>query len=308
MTITVPPRVLEFASRGPEWDAWVRRLPQLAASLLQEWDLDLDGDPMSGWTALVLPVRTRDGTSAVLKLVCPGEEEEHEHLALQRWAGNGAVRLFRADPAHRAILLERLHQRDLRGVGVLEACEVVAGLYARIHVPAPPQLRTQTSFVSAWLDELAELPRDSPVPHRMVEQALSHGRDLVADPASTGTLIHGDLHYQNVMAGDREPWLVIDPKPTSGDPHYEPAPLLWNRWEEWTTEAGSVRDAVRRRFHAVVDTAGLDEQRAIAWVVVRMVLNAFWELQDAAREVRPVGREGREWITRCVVIAKAVQD
>ena len=34
----------------------------------------------------------------MLKLVCPGEEEEHEHLALQRWGGDGAVRMLRADP------------------------------------------------------------------------------------------------------------------------------------------------------------------------------------------------------------------
>ena len=54
----------------------------------------------------------------------------------------------------------------------------------------------------------------------------------MADEASTGTLIHADLHYENVMAADREPWLAIDPKPVSGDPHYELAPMLWNRVEE----------------------------------------------------------------------------
>lgn len=30
-----------------------------------------------------------------------------------------------------------------------------------------------------------------------------------------------------------------------------------------------MRAAVRRRFHTVVDVAGLDEDRARAWVVVR---------------------------------------
>jgi streptomycin 6-kinase len=308
VTVAVPPEVLEFATRGPEWADWVRRLPSLAASVIDDWDLALDGEVMSGWTALVVPVRTVDGTPAVLKLICPGEEEEHEHLALQRWGGDGAVRLLRADPARRALLLERLHRRDLREVEILEACEVVASLYARIHVPALPQLRTQTSYVEGWLAGLAGVARDIPVPHRMVEQALAWGRDLVSDPASAGTVIHGDLHYENVLAGDRSPWLVIDPKPTSGDPHYEPAPLLWNRWDELASEAATTRAAVRRRLHTVVDAAGLDEQRAVAWVVVRMVLNAFWSVEDAARESRPLGPEEREWITRCVVIAKAVQD
>jgi streptomycin 6-kinase len=298
VTVALPPEVLGFADRGPAWAEWVRRLPRLTAAILDEWELAVDGDPMSGWTALVVPVVTEAGERAMLKLVCPGEEEEHEHLALQRWGGDGAVRLMRADPARRAMLLERLHRRDLTEVPVLDAIEVVAGLYPRLHVPALPQLRPQTLYIERWTDDLARLPRSAPVPHRLVEQAVSLGRDLVADPASVGTMIHGDLHYENVLAGDRAPWLVIDPKPTSGDPHYEVAPLLWNRWDEL---GGNVRESVRRRFHTTVDAAGLDEDRARDWVVVRMVHNAMWELEDHASP-----DEG--YLTMCVTIAKAVQD
>ncbi len=247
----------------------------------------------------MVPVRTSSGRPAVLKVGWPHEEAEHEHLALQHWHGRGAVLLLRADPHRSALLLERLHPEDLTDVWDVEACEVVAGLYGRLHVPAPPQLRTQTSYVAGWTARLERLPRGAPVPRRLVEQAVSLGRDLVADPASTGTMIHGDLHYANVLAADREPWLAIDPKPTSGDPHYEVAPLLWNRWEEL---AGDVRDGVRRRFHAVVDTAGLDEDRARDWVVVRMLHQVLWELED-----HPDAPD-RDWLTTCIAVAKAVQE
>lgn len=74
--------------------------------------------------------------------------------------------------------------------------------------------------------------------------------------------------------------------------------MLWNRWDEL---AGDVRDGVRRRFHAIVDAAGFDEDRARAWIVVRMVHNAVWELQQATH---PDPR----WLTVCVAVAKAVQD
>ena len=118
--------------------------------------------------------------------------------------------------------------------------------------------------------------------------------------------IHGDLHYANVLAGDREPWLVIDPKPVAGDPHYEVAPLLWNRWDE-VVASGNVRDAVRRRFHAVVDAALLDEDRARDWVVVRELHNVLWTIEDADRENRALDAADREWVTTAVAIAKAVQ-
>jgi streptomycin 6-kinase len=114
-------------------------------------------------------------------------------------------------------------------------------------------------------------------------------------------MLHGDLHYQNVLAGEREPWLAIDPKPMAGDRHYEPAPMLWNRWDE-AVGTGNLRRALRRRFHTLVDEAGLDEQRARDWVVVRMVYNAVWELEEQPQA------PDRDWLTMCVTIAKAVQD
>jgi streptomycin 6-kinase len=253
-------------------------------------------------------VRTTSGRPAVVKVGFPDDESEHEHLALQHWHGRGAVQLLRADPHRRAMLLERLHQERLTEVWDLEACEVVAGLYGQLHVPAPPQLRPLTSYVGRWAEELAALPRSAPLPRRLVEQAASLARDFVADPASTGTLIHSDLHYENVMAADRAPWLAIDPKPTSGDPHYEPAPMLWNRFEELGAPASgqSVRDGVRRRFHTLVDSARLDEDRARDWVVVRMLDNALWRLQDEPGVQRLTPTD--DYLTMCITIAKAVQD
>ena len=301
----LPDGVLGMAGRGPDWEAWVTRLPGLATGLFEEWGLTSDGWPMHGYCSLVVPVRTTEDEAAVLKITFDGDEEsEHEHLALRHWGGRGAVRLLRADPRRRALLLERLDHDDLTGLPDVEACEVVAGLYPRLHLPAPPQLRTVTSYVERWLDPLAALPRDAPIPHRLVDQAVSLGRDLVADPASTGALVHGDLHYFNVLASHREPWLVIDPKPMSGDPHYELAPMLWNRMDE----LDDVRPGVRRRFHALVDGAGLDEARARDWVVLRMVLNAQWAVTDAEHADRRLTAEERDWVTGCIAIVKAVQD
>jgi streptomycin 6-kinase len=296
--IELPAAVRAMAARGPEWATWVDGLPKLVQSQIGEWDLTADGDPTHGHCSVVLPAHTPNGAAVVLKVAFPDVESEHEHLALRRWSGNGAVRLLAAEPYRRAMLLERLDSRNLNELRDVEACEVVASLYRRIHVPALPQLRTLVGFVERWTTDLTALPRSAPLPRRLVEQAIALGRDLGADPASTGTLIHGDLHYENVLAAEREPWLAIDPKPVNGDPHYEIAPMLWNRWDELS---GDTRDGVRRRFHALVDAAGLDDDRARAWVVVRMVHNAMWELAENAEP-------DRDLLTMCVAIAKAVQD
>lgn len=305
----LPGGLLGLGQCDPGRTDWLAALPRLVRTVVEEWGLTHDGPAMHGTSALVVPVRTPGGAPAVAKFGWPHDEMQHEHLALQAWRGDGAVRLYRADPHRHVLLLERAHaEESLTAVETLEACAVVAGLYRRIHIPALPQLRTLSSYVTRWTDDLRSLPADAPVPRRLVEQAVSLADELSSDESSAGTMIHGDLHYGNVLAADRQPWLVIDPKPVSGDPHYEVAPLLWNRWEE-IVAAGNVRDAVRRRFHTLVDSAELEEDRARNWVIVREMHNALWTIREAeGRRGRPLSAEQTDEITRCISIAKAVQD
>lgn len=303
----IPPEFRAYGAGDERFAAYLDGLPALVRDVVEDWELTYDGAPRHGRAALVVPVRTTGGGPAVLKLNLPHDEAEHEHLGLQAWHGNGTVQLLRADPRRWALLLERLHaEEDLTSMWDVEACEVVAGFYERLHVPALPQLRRLSTYVERWTERLAGLPSDAPIPKRLVEQAVSLGRGFVGDAATDARMIHGDLHYANVLAADREPWLVIDPKPMAGDPHYEVAPLLWNRWDE-AVWSGDVRDAVRRRFFAVVDAAALEEDRARDWVVVREIHNALWTVEDAVRQNRPLGAADREWVTIAITVAKAVQ-
>lgn len=85
-------------------------------------------------------------------------------------------------------------------------------------------------------------------------------------PGAGELLANRDMHYQNVLAGDREPWLVIDPKVMRGDAEFGLAPLLWRRLEEAGGPAG-----LRRRFDALVGEAGLDAELARGWTLLRAV-------------------------------------
>jgi streptomycin 6-kinase len=254
--------------------------------LVDEWSLSPDGDAIRTADTTVLPVRT-SGAPAVLKT----GGSAHAHLVLRRWNGDGAARLLRADPHRRAVLLERLHPQSLATLDDTAACETVARLYRRVHVPAMPQLRSLTDVLGDWADEFAALPRSAPIPHRLVEQAATLCRDLATRPADH--VLHGNLHYGNVLAADREPWLAISPDPVNGDPPHEIAPMLWHRWD---VLAVNPRFGVQRRFYTLIDAAGFDEDLARAWVIVRVVREAARSLDDNTA------------LTRLVTLAKAVQD
>jgi streptomycin 6-kinase len=230
---------------------------------------------MHGACALVLPVRTAEGAPAALKLSWPHPEARDEHLALDVWAGDGAVRMLDAAPADYVVLLERLDpERDLSSVPLEEALFCTGQLLARLAVKSDLPFVGVHERARDWATELANARRYPPsgVPARLLDRAAAVLGDLV--DSADRVLLHTDLHYENVLAGEREPWLVIDPKPLAGDAAFDVAPLLWNRWDEAVSSAG-LGAHLRWRADVVAECAGLDRQRVAGWVVVREVVEAL---------------------------------
>src|ERR1700690_4266522 len=77
---------------------------RLAREIAAEWGLTL-GEPFAlANVSYVAPV----GEELVLKLAWAGDDESlDEAAAFELWAGDGAVRVLRADQARRALLEER---------------------------------------------------------------------------------------------------------------------------------------------------------------------------------------------------------
>ena len=257
---------------------WLARLPDLVGELCMRWGLRVTGDPMHGYMALVVPVLRGDARCA-LKVSWIDGETVNEAAALALWNGGGAVRLLDADATAGALLLEWLDPRRRLAEADLSVAVPVAGrLLRRLAVPVPagwpgrPVLR-----LGQWaLDLAAELPgrwraTGRPFPERRLDEAVDMAAALA--PRAGGLLANRDLHYWNVLAGEREPWLVIDPKVMRGDAEFGLAPLLWRRLGEAGGPAG-----LRRRFDALVDEAGLDAELARGWTLLRAVDYQLWGL------------------------------
>ncbi|MEU6553041.1 aminoglycoside phosphotransferase family protein [Streptomyces sp. NPDC046915] len=265
---------------GAAGRAFVAGLPDLAAAFLDRWGLRLDGPSMYGVSALVLPVVVRaDGTPAVLKLQLTDEESVGEPVALRVWDGDGAVRLLSHDPATGTMLLERLDPARMlsRLPDAREAVLVVARLLAHLSsFPAPEGLRGLGGIAQAMLERtppVLDRVRDSAA-RRLVADCAAAVREVAGEPGDR--LLHWDLHYENVLAAGRAPWLAIDPKPLSGDPGFELWPALVNRFD-----AGEVR----WRFDALTEVLGLDRARARAWTLGRLLQNCLWDV-ESGRELQ----------------------
>ena len=190
-------------------------LPRLAAECAAAWDLELE-EPYDTPRSLVVPAG-----GAVLKLNAPSHfEADHEADALACWDGQGAVRLLARDDERRALLLERC----------------VPG-----HACSPRRAPTRSR---SWPGSWSDCPAPAPTAHPF-RLARGRGRALDGGGAATlGATAAGrssarssrprstcsaastavragsstrDLHAWNVLRAEREPWLVIDPKPLVGE-------------------------------------------------------------------------------------------
>ena len=277
----IPSPWLDWVARRPAEGGlsgadWAARAQRLLGDAFERWGLVADGPLRTGWTAVVAPVR-RDGEPLAVKVVWRTVDTDGEPLALRTWAGDGAVRLVAALPSDGLLLLERLDPEvDLTSIDTDSACTVIGGLLSRLHVPAPAALPTLSGWSAGWLQEAAR--RDA-LPRRLVSRAVGLHRELVTDPGCDATLVHGDLHYENVLAGAREPWLAIDPQPRAGHPGWDLHAVLRNRRDELGTGA-ALRWSARHRAEVLCDAAGMDEEVARRWTIVRCAIECVWGLDD----------------------------
>jgi streptomycin 6-kinase len=254
----------------------VQLSPHLAAvveRLCERWGLTLSGEaPKGEWNTIL--AASRRGVPCVLKIAGPEHNATAEAIALEAWNGNGAARLLEADRDHGALLLERLDpDRTLRTAELSTAAEIAGSLIHELAVPAPAGLPLLADIVSQKPGILRRRQGalGEPVPGRWIDIACGLACDLATDPGNQ--LVHGDLHYGNILAGSRRPWLAIDPKPVIGNPERSVAELMWDRIDDATQP-----HEIHALFAALTRTGMLHPDRARAWTIVQAVDYWLWGL------------------------------
>ncbi|MCX5449436.1 APH(6)-I family aminoglycoside O-phosphotransferase [Streptomyces sp. SID8375] len=289
--IDVPEALARSYTRngGEEEQAWIAGLPALVTEFLDRWELTRDGGLSSGEASLVVPVLRVDGTRAVLKLQRPREETTAALIGLRTWNGNGMVRLLDHDPVSSTMLLERLDgARTLASVEDDDvAMRILAELLARLHsVPVPGGLRGLGDIAGDMLKEVPQAVTSltAPTDRQRLHRWASAVDELAGEPGDR--MLHWDLHYDNVLAAEREPWLAIDPEPLVGDPGFDLWPALDTGWEQIAATGDALR-VVRRRFDLLTEALELDRGRATGWTLGRLLQNTLWDIEDGRTTIDP---------------------
>jgi len=283
------PRNLAAAASREGRESWLAELPERRRVLARRWDLEI-GEPFEpgGQTAWVAPARSARLGEVVLKVGWPHPEAQHEADGLREWNGDGAVRLHAAVELDdtTALLLERCTPgTTLASRPEDEQDTVIAGLLRRLWRPIAPgqPFRALQVMCDAWADEFEQQRLTG---HATIDAGLAReGRALFRSLPATAdreVLLVTDLHAENVLAAEREPWLVIDPKPYVGDPTYDALQHLLNCDERLRTDP----QGLARRVAGLLE---LDSERLLLWLFARCVIeSAHWPgLAEIARRLAP---------------------
>ena len=261
--------------------------PAIVAQCLERWELTPETPFERSLVSIAMPVTRGDRSEAVLKVQFPHWESDEEALALEMWDGNGAIRLLdHAEDLH-ALLLERCHPGEpLSNQEPTYALDVITTLLERTWLSEPEGIRSLDNETSLWVANLRDqMSRDSlPYDRRLAELAVETLIDLAASQHDC-VLLHQDLHGDNVLSAEREPWLIIDPKPLSGEKAFGLAPVISSY------EFGHSRAAVRWRIDKLVESLGVDRARSVGWAFSRTVA---WSMDGPVLGQRHV--ETAKWL------------
>ncbi|NUT91783.1 MAG: phosphotransferase [Saccharothrix sp.] len=200
---------------GPGVRAWIDALPTLVDTLAARWDLE-PVRRFTGGTSHTLLCR-RAGEPVVLKLTPDPEIARQELDALRAWEPSPRmVRVLDSAVDQGALLLEGLEP----GTPATYDPPAMVELLDALHVPPRgdfPTLADRVDFVFALLAR--RRPGDYSAGHAA---AAKLARDDVRP-----TLLHGDLHLDNVLHAGGRGLVAIDPRPCIGDPASDAADFAY---------------------------------------------------------------------------------
>jgi streptomycin 6-kinase len=150
-----------------------------------------------------------------------------------------------------------------------EASRIVCGVIEQLHAPRrkpPPKLVPLT----LWFRDLTEASQEG-----LLARSRTLALALLAERHAP-TVLHGDIHHDNILDFGERGWLVIDPKRLIGDRYFDYTNLFCNP----DLASAAAPEQFARRLACVVDCAGLDRTRLLQWLLAWCGLSAVWCLND----------------------------
>lgn len=261
---------------------WLTGLPTMVDEIAENWSLVAVGEPFQNLSYhYVAPCVCADGSEAVLKVGCPAEQRTlfNEAKMLRLIGGKGLVKLLHFDENRFALLLEKLSPGEnlktiCRGDEV-RATRIAIEVMRRLWREPPGDNSFQR--LGDWFGGF-EKAEKTVFNGGHLKKARAFYEELAAT-SGRQMLLHGDLHHENILSAEREPFLAIDPKGIVGDPGYETGTFLINQ-ARWLLPAPDLKKRLAGSIRQLAEGLEIEPQNLKKWVFAQAVLSAWWTFED----------------------------
>ncbi len=284
----IPENFVNFTTQlfGDEGRIWLERLPALLARCERRWHLSI-GAPVDNLSFNYVARAFRlDGTEVIIKTGLT-DEFPSQPEALQHFDGHGMVQLLEYDDDHEVMLLECLKPGvSLRRIEDDEAAISTAAHVMRQIWRPLPQKHYPFPTINEWGQGFARFRElydggTGPFSPTLFDKAEQLYAEL-SNSMSEQVLLHGDLHQDNILSAEREPWIAVDPKGVIGEPAFETGPLLRNFWPD-ILSISNPRSLMKRRIDQLSAELDFDRERIYGWGFSQAVLSTIWSIEETGK-------------------------
>jgi streptomycin 6-kinase len=263
------------------------KAPALSATLVDRWGLShvrLIADTHSSFVYRAM----RHGASVIVKTLKPEGQGERPGMDFLRWRdGLGAIKVIAQD--HDTALLEdagHLMLRTYHGqVGDVIATEIIVDVLQRLHAPSPSKPPAALTPLHDHFEALFSLEKSgtNAAIANVIGWSAALARTLLSEQQMVKPL-HGDLHHDNIIGGERGGWIAIDPQGVLGDPAYDVANVFGNPL--YATDDILDPQRAKRMAQRFAEALGCSADKILRFAAAHAGLSVAWTLQ---RDLTPSG-------------------
>ena len=248
---------------------------------IRSWNLICEGEGILTHSSIIQPV-LYDGTKSVLKIPFSAEEKRGNKL-MTWWDGVGAAKVLKYDDG--AILMERItgnrtlkamvsDNRDEEATRII--CRIASLLHSHKKEPLP-----ELTPLNIWFGELF---LSAGKYGSIFAESAAIASSLLKDQRNV-TVLHGDLHHDNILFSAEKGWLAIDPKGLWGEETFDYVNILCNPDKQTALS----KDRLNEQINIIVRETGTDRRHLLKWTIAWAGLSATWFINDNLDASLPLG-------------------
>ena len=282
-TKNLPPKFIQniLGLYGAKGEKWLEDLPNMLAEICEKWSLQIDKVFPNLSYNFVASCVNENGEKYVLKTSVPEENAPiiYEKRALEAFDGKGAVKVIKFDKKRCAMLLERAIEGKTLGEVCGEDYEKAVRIAVDVMRKLPRNPLNKNEFINleTWINGLKKAV-EANFELEKVSKAQKYFAELI-EPLERKILLHGDIHFDNILSAQHEPFLVIDPKGVMGEIGYEIAVFL-NDLAGWTEHLANRKELLAKAVESFSQAFDITPTDLRKWSFSFAVLSAWWMMED----------------------------